>query len=108
MGTSYKAGKCCMLIGTSQDLTNQFPLFGLLYDIILYDQEPKILFVFNVLNTASYNTLYGAYEVTPSINYRCFYRSSLSCYHLFSAIHYGENENMFIKSKYSLSVYCHY
>lgn len=97
-----------MVIGTVQISTGDLPLFGLLHDIILHGQEPIILFVFSVMNTLSYNPLYGAYEVTPSIQYKCVYRSSLPCHHLFSAIHYGDNENMFIKSKYDLTVYCNY
>ena len=61
-----------------------------------------------VMTTLSYNPVFGAYEVAPSRTYRCLYRSGIQCYHLFNAIHYGDNVNLFIKSKYDLSVYCNH
>lgn len=108
MGTTYKAEKCWMMIGTTDISTGTAPEFGLLYDIIVYGSEPCILFVFVVMNTLSYNSLFGAYEVDPHIEYRCLHRSSLQCYHLFNAIPCGDQEIKFIKSKYDLLVYCNY
>ena len=108
LGTSYKVEKCCMLIGTTQTSSGCAPQFGLLHNIVLYGQEPSTLFIFIVLTTLFYNPVFGAYEVTPTMTYKCLYRYAMQCHHLFNAIHYGDNTNLFIKSKYDLSVYCHY
>lgn len=97
-----------MLIGTVHTSSGDAPEFGLLHNIILCGQERDMLFIFIIMTTLSYNPVFGAYEVTPSRNYKCFYRSAIQCHHLFSAIHYSGNVNLFIKSKYDLSVYCNY
>ena len=97
-----------MLIGTVHTSSGVAPEFGLLHNIIFSGQEQNMLFIFIIMTTLSYNPVFGAYEVAPSRTYRCLYRSGIQCYHLFNAIHYGDNVNLFIKSKYDLSVYCNH
>ena len=63
----------------------------LLYDIIVYGPEPNIVFVFLVMHTLAYDPTLGAYEIVALREYRCLYRSSLQCYHLFSTIHHREH-----------------
>ena len=50
----------------------------------------------------------GAYVINPLTEYLCIYRSSISCYHLFNAVHHGNPGLKYVLSKYDLSVYCHY
>ena len=42
--------------------------------------EPSILFVVLVMQTVSYNSTTGAYEILPLTQYKCFYRSAICCY----------------------------
>ena len=100
--------KCYMMIGTTECQSGSVPQFGLLYDIIIYGQEPNIVFVFNKMETLKYDSCFGAYEVVSLAEYCCFYRSSIKCYHLFSAIQHGNHVTRYIKSKYDLTVYCNY
>jgi len=96
------------MIGTTHLPFGTAPQFGLLYDIIVYGSEPNIVFAFIVMITLTYDPILGAYEIVALWEYRCLYHSSIQCYHLFSTIHHGEYGNMYIKSKYDLSVYCNY
>ena len=96
------------MIQTVQLPTGVYPQFGLLYDIIIHGQEQNIIFIYLLLETVKYNTIFGAYEVVPLPEYRCLYRSSIQCYHPFSAIDYGDSTCKYIKSKYDLTVYCNY
>lgn len=106
MGTSYKTRKCCMMIGTVDIPSGTVPKFGLLHDIILYGKDPKILFIFVVMETVRYSSTYGAYETVLLTGYHCLYRSSIQCYHPFNLIDHGGF--LFIKPKYDLTVYCNY
>ena len=75
MGTMYKTEKCWLMIGTTE-----LPCGTLLYDILIYGPEPSILFVVLVMQTVSYNSTIGAYEILPLTQYKCFYRSAICCY----------------------------
>lgn len=108
IGTTYKADKCCMMIGTSDLLYGPAPQFGVLHDILTYGQEPNVMFVFMLMETLGYDATLGAFEVLPLSEYRCLYRSSIQCHYLFNAIHHGNNRTKYIKSKYDLSVHCNY
>ena len=68
----------------------------------------NIVFVFIVIDILAYDPILGAYEIVALWEHWCLYHSSIQCYHLFSTIHHGEYGNMYIKSKYDLSVYCNY
>ena len=105
-GTTYKAGKCYMMIGTTQIQSGVVPKFGFLYDIILCGQDA--LFVFNVMESLGYHAAFGSYEITPLAEYQCLFAPSIRCYHRFNAIHHGNLVTKFIKSKYDLTVYCNY
>ena len=94
-----------MMIGTVELESSIAPLFGLLVDIIC-EEEPSLLFVFQVMKTHGYDASLGAYVCSSLSEFKCVYRSSLKCYYLFNAIHL--NSNTYIKSKYDLSVYCNY
>ena len=61
--------------------------------------------MFIVMDTLNYDPILGAYEVKQLQEYRCLYRSVISngCYH---PLQYGAN--LYIKSKYDLTVYCNY
>lgn len=99
-----------MMIGVVELQSGNAPQFGLLHDIIIYGQEPNILFVFELMETLGYSASLGAYVICPlsSMQYQCIYRSSVSCYHLFNAVHHGNHRIKYILSKYDLSVYCNY
>ena len=93
------------MIGTTQLPLGMVPQFGLLYDIIAYGSEPNIVFVFILMQTLAYDPSLGAYK----IEYKCLYRSSIQCYHLFNTVHVvGESDALFIKSQYDFSVYCNF
>ena len=98
-----------MLIGTTDSEVGSVPLFGSLCDIIVYGEErDHILFIFNVMETLQYDFILGAYEVMLLAEYRCLYRASLQCYHLFNAVEHQSHATRYIKSKYDLTVYCNY
>lgn len=97
-----------MMIGVLALQSGNAPQFGLLHDIIIYGQEPSIIFVFNVMETLGYHRNMGAYVICPLAEYQCIYRSSLLCHHLFNAVHHDDHSTKYIKSKYDLSVYCNY
>ena len=109
MGTVYKE-KCWLMISTTEIPIGTVPKFGLLYDIIIQgsNHEPNIYFVFIVMDTLNYDQILGAYEVKRLQQYQCFYRSAISncCYHPLNAVQHGGN--LYIKSKYDLSVFCCY
>lgn len=98
------------MIGTTELPFGTVPQFGLLYDIIVqgFNREPSVYFMFIVMDTINYDPVLGAYEVKRLHEYKCLYRSfiSSSCYHPFNAVEHGGN--LYIKSKYDLSVYCNY
>lgn len=104
----YRAEKCHMMIGVVELQSGNAPEFGMLHDIIIYDKEPSILFVFVVMETLGYDPIMGAYVICPLTEYRCIYRSSILCHHLFNVVYHNNQRTKYIKSKYDLSVYCHY
>ena len=97
-----------MMIGTVNLQSGTAPLFGLLHDIIIYGEAPTVLFVFTLLETLGYSSALGAYAVLQLLKYRCIYRSSIICPHLFNMVHHSNHTAQYIKSKYDLSVYCSY
>ena len=108
MGTMYRAEKCWLMIGTTDISFGTVPQFGLLYDIIVQGSEANIYFVFLAMDTLDYDPILGAYKVKQLQEYRVFHRSVVSrgCYHPLNAVNYGGN--LYIKSKYDLTVYCNY
>ena len=104
MGTVYKAEKCWLMISTTEIPIGTVPKFGLLYDIIIQgsDLEPNTYFFFIVIDTLNYGPVSGAKQLQQ---YQCFYRSAISncCYHPLNAVQHGPG-NLYIKSKYDLSV----
>ena len=106
LGTIYKRNKCCMMTGVMNLPTGSAPKFGILYDILVYGKEPKILFIFSLLETLGFNSKLGAYAVHPLTGYFCVYPSALPCHYRFSII--DLNGHQYIKSKYDLTVYCNY
>lgn len=97
------------MIGTMEIQAGTVPKFGFLSDIILYGQDfTCALFVFNVMETLSYNTTLDAYEIAPLADYECLYRPSLQCHFRFNAICHGNQMTRYIRSKYDLTVYCNY
>jgi hypothetical protein len=108
LGTKYKNNKCFMMIGVTKLQEISMPQFGMLYDIILYGDNPHVLFIFKVMETLWFNTNLGAYEVIQLAGYKCLFRSSLPCHRLFNAVHHGNHATKYIKSKYDLTVYCNY
>lgn len=97
-----------MMIGTSDLQSGTVPQFRLLFDIIMYGQEPKILFVFNLMETLEYDMTLGAYAIASLAEYQCFYKSSIHCHYLFNAVQHGNHMTKYIKSKYDLTVRCNY
>lgn len=108
LGTTYKVNKCCIMIGTMQILLGTVPQFGLLRDILLYGNEPHVLFVFTEMETIRYNGNLGAYELMPLAHYTCCHQVSIRCFHPFNPIHMSTSIATYIKSKYDLTVYCYY
>ena len=108
LGTTYKVDKCCMMIGTVQVESGTVPLFGLLYDIVIYGREPQVLFVFILMETIQYNPIFGAYELISQAKYICRYRSAIHCYHPFNPVSTLDSTKVFVRSKYDLTVYCNY
>ena len=110
MGTLYRVEKCYLMIGTTTISFGTVPQFGLVYDIIIRGsgEEPHIYFVFSVMDTLDYDAILSAYQVKQLQDYRCLHRSIISngCYHPLNAVLH--NGNLYIKSKYDLSVYCNY
>lgn len=60
------------------------------------------------MDTLDYDAILSAYQVKQLQDYRCLHRSIISngCYHPLNAVLH--NGNLYIKSKYDLSVYCNY
>lgn len=97
-----------MMIGTVQVESGTVPLFGLLYDIVIYGREPQVLFVFILMETIQYNPIFGAYELISQAKYICRYRSAIHCYHPFNPVSTLDSTKVFVRSKYDLTVYCNY
>ena len=97
------------MIGTTDISFGTVPQFGLLYDIVIQgsSQEPHVYFICLVMDTLNYDPILGAYVVKKLQDYRCVHRSIISngCYHPFNAV---QHLNLYIKSKYDLTVYCNY
>lgn len=80
LGTLYKAKKCYMMIGVTHLSSGTFPQFGYLYDILVYGEEPNILFVFNSMQSHGYDANVGAYVVSFQEKYQCIYRPAMMCH----------------------------
>lgn len=75
-------------------------------DILVYGQEPKVLYIFNVLETLGFDPKFGAYAVRSITEYYSVHHPALPCHHHFNVV--TMNTQQYIKSKYDLSVYCNY
>ena len=89
----YSVGNCVQsreVLHDDRKIQNQsgvVPQFGLLNDIILYGEEPNIIFIFTVLDTLKYDAIFGAYELVSLSECICLYRTSIECYHPFNPVH---------------------
>lgn len=55
-----------MMVNVVETQSCNFPQFGLLHDIIVYGQQPIVLFVFDVMDTMGYDANMGAYVICSS------------------------------------------
>lgn len=95
-----------MMIGIVDISTGPAPKFGLLNDILVYDKEPKVLFIFKVMKTLGFDPKFGAYVVCSTVEYLCVHQPALPCHHRLNVV--TINGCKYIKSKYDLSVYCNF
>lgn len=95
-----------MMIGVVDLSTGPAPKFGLLHDILVYGQEPKVLYIFKVLETLGFDPKFGAYAVCSIAEFYSVHHPSLPCHHRFNVV--TMNTQQYIKPKYDLSVYCNY
>ena len=94
------------MIGAVDLATGPAPKFGLLHDILVYGQEPKVLYVFKLMETLGLNPTFGAYAVCAVAGYHSLHHQTLPCHHRFNVV--TINSQKYIKSKYDLSVYCNF
>lgn len=60
-----------MMIGTEQIHSGTVPRFGLLFDVILYGEEPNVMFIFILMDAVQYSSMFHAYEIVSSHKFLC-------------------------------------